>query len=76
MALKDVNHGKKIIPSSGFFKFLDYVKEVSGASSSRVWLELNSSVLFFLYFKKILLLMVNNTGFSVIQSFTLKINSF
>lgn len=50
MALKDVNHGKKIIPSSGFFKFVDYVKEVSGASSSHVWLELSSSVLFFLYF--------------------------
>lgn len=50
MALKDVNHGKKIILSLGFFKFLDYVKEVSSASSSCVWLELNSSVLFFLYF--------------------------
>lgn len=76
MALRDANHGKKVIRSSGFFKFSDSVKEVSGASSFGVWLELSSSVLFFLYFKKILLFMVNNTGFPVIQSFTLKINSF
>lgn len=53
MALKDVNHGKKIIPSSGFFKFVDYVKEVSGASSSHVWLEpsTGSSFIFLILLK-------------------------
>lgn len=60
MALRDINHDKELIPSSGFFKSSNSVKgKVFGArsfntslniSSSGVWLEFSSNVLFFLYF--------------------------
>lgn len=60
MALRDVNHSKELIPSSGFFKSSNSVKgKVFGARSfnaslnilsSGVWLEFSSNVLFFLYF--------------------------
>lgn len=49
-ALNDINHGKKVFPSSGFFKYSASVREVSITSSSGVWLEFSSRVLFFLYF--------------------------
>lgn len=62
MALREVNHNKEVIPSPGFFKSSNSVKgKVFGArnfntslniSSSGVWLEFSSNVLFFLYFWK------------------------